>query len=181
MSMKSCGVLERNCVETPIRLGLRLAACATRSSVCFCRAGKPEAAAVLDHELEAAGDAEARDRRRAEHRDLRVLDLPVANSRRSRAMIAVSRRSGLCRFVERLEDDEHRAEVGAVGRQHERHARDGDGVRHARRRRGRSCSTWATASWVRCSDAESGSWTLTISRPWSCCGTKPVGRRSNTQ
>ena len=29
-----------------------------------------QAAAVLDHELEAAGDAEARDRRRAEHGDL---------------------------------------------------------------------------------------------------------------
>ena len=36
-------------------------------------------------------------------------------------------------------------------------------------------STCAMASWVRCSDAESGSWTLTISRPWSCCGMKPVG------
>ena len=29
----------------------------TRSSVCCCRAARPEAAAVLDHELEAAGHA----------------------------------------------------------------------------------------------------------------------------
>ena len=36
-------------------------------------------------------------------------------------------------------------------------------------------STSAMASWVRCSDAESGNWTFTISRPWSCCGMKPVG------
>ena len=36
-------------------------------------------------------------------------------------------------------------------------------------------STCARISWVRCSDAESGSWTFTMSRPWSCCGMKPVG------
>ena len=40
---------------------------------------------------------------------------------------------GTLPLVERLEDDEHRAEVGAVGLQQERHAGDGDGVRHARR------------------------------------------------
>ncbi len=42
-------------------------------------------------------------------------------------------------------------------------------------------STLAIASWVRCSDAESGNWTLTMSRPWSCCGMKPVGRCSKVQ
>ena len=36
-------------------------------------------------------------------------------------------------------------------------------------------STNAMADLVRCSDAESGNWTLTISRPWSCWGMKPVG------
>ena len=42
-------------------------------------------------------------------------------------------------------------------------------------------STSAMASWVRCSDAESGNWTFTISRPWSCCGMKPVGACWKTQ
>ena len=37
--------------------------------------------------------------------------------------------------------------------------------------------TVAIAAWVRCSDAESGNWTLTMSRPWSCWGMKPVGAR----
>ena len=36
-------------------------------------------------------------------------------------------------------------------------------------------SILATAASVRCSDAESGSWMFTMSRPWSCCGMKPVG------
>ena len=42
-------------------------------------------------------------------------------------------------------------------------------------------STSSMAAWVRCNDAESGNWTLTISRPWSCCGMKPVGACWNTQ
>ena len=36
---------------------------------------KPQAAAVFDHRLEPAGDAQSRHRRRAVHRDHRVLDL----------------------------------------------------------------------------------------------------------
>ena len=66
MSMKSCGVLERNCVETPVKPGLLAAACRPESSVCCCSVGQPEAAAVLDHDLEAAGDAQPGNRRRAE-------------------------------------------------------------------------------------------------------------------
>ena len=67
MSMYSCGVSERNCVNTPTRPG------------CFCsladqlvglllQVHQAQAAAVLDHQLEAAGHAQARDRRRSEHR-----------------------------------------------------------------------------------------------------------------
>ena len=41
-------------------------------------------------------------------------------------------------------------------------------------------STRASVSCERWSDAESGSWTLTMSRPWSCCGMKPAGARENT-
>ena len=47
-------------------------------------------------------------------------------------MIAVSRRSGLLPLLERVEDDEHRGEVGAVGRLHERQAGDGHRMSHAR-------------------------------------------------
>ena len=36
-------------------------------------------------------------------------------------------------------------------------------------------STSFRAAWVCSSDHESGSWTLTMRRPWSCCGMKPVG------
>ena len=41
--------------------------------------------------------------------------------------------------------------------------------------------SWSSVSWVRWSEAESGNWTLTISRPWSCSGTKPVGAIEKTQ
>ena len=62
-------------METPVEAGLRSAACGSASSVCVCKSVEPEAAAVLDHQLEAAGDAQAGDRRCAEDRDDRVLDL----------------------------------------------------------------------------------------------------------
>ncbi len=42
-------------------------------------------------------------------------------------------------------------------------------------------TTWAMAASVRWSDAESGSWTPRISRPWSCCGMKPLGALSSDQ
>ena len=42
-------------------------------------------------------------------------------------------------------------------------------------------TTLAMASWVRWSDAESGSWTFRISRPWSCWGMKPLGALSRVQ
>ena len=47
--------------------------------------------------------------------------------------MAVSAQVGAAPLVERLQDDEHRREVGAVGLQHERHARDRDRVGHALR------------------------------------------------
>ena len=58
-------MLERNCVDTPIsrRSGLQLA---DQVVGLLLQGRQAQAAAVLDHELEAAGDAQAGDRRRAE-------------------------------------------------------------------------------------------------------------------
>ena len=39
-------------------------------------------------------------------------------------------------------------------------------------------SILATAALVRSSEVESGNCTLTIRRPWSCCGIKPVGAQA---
>ena len=36
-------------------------------------------------------------------------------------------------------------------------------------------STSSATSWVRSSEAASGNWMLTINRPWSCWGMKPLG------
>ena len=38
---------------------------------------------------------------------------------------------------------------------------DADGVGHAGDRRGQSCRSWARIASVRCTEAESGNWTLT--------------------
>ena len=42
-------------------------------------------------------------------------------------------------------------------------------------------ATRLATSRVRSSDAESGSWTMAISRPWSCSGMNPVGAVWKTQ
>ena len=42
-------------------------------------------------------------------------------------------------------------------------------------------ATRLATSRVRSSDAESGSWTLAISRPWSCSGMNPAGGGWKTQ
>ena len=90
-----------------------------------------EVAAVLDDELESAGDAQARDRRRPQHRELGLRDLlgtglvEAVHDRR----VAQLR---LLPLVEGVQDDEHRGEIGAVGLQQERTAREGHRVRDAR-------------------------------------------------
>ena len=57
---ESCGVFERNWVATLVRPGTAWSL-RTRSSVCCCKCIQPQAAAVLDDELEPAGDAQARE------------------------------------------------------------------------------------------------------------------------
>ena len=66
MSMKSWGVLDLNCAETPVSPGsfCELA----RQLVCLAlQVGKPQPCAIFHHQLEPAGDAEPGDRRRAEN------------------------------------------------------------------------------------------------------------------
>ena len=92
-----------------------------------------EVAAVLDDELEAAGDAEARDRRRPEHRELGLRHVLGAGLARSWFMIAVSRSSGFLPLVEGVQHDEHRGEIRAVGLQQKRTAREGHRVGDAGR------------------------------------------------
>ena len=83
---------------------------------------------------------------------------------------------GILPLVERVQDDEHRREVGAVGLEQERHARHADRVRHALASRcGRSDRPPSAPPWSVPATHESGIWTLTMRRPWSCCGMKPVG------
>jgi hypothetical protein len=79
---------------------------------------EPEAPTVLDHELETAGDAEAGDRRRPVHRDLGVVDLlgPLPAEPGHDSGVAQVRRPPL---LERVEDDEHRAVIGAGDREDE--------------------------------------------------------------
>jgi len=86
-------------------------------------------AAVFDHHLEAAGGAQAADRRRAEDEQHAVLDLAelLANGLEDRVGAAL----GLQTLVEGLERDEHRAQVRTVGPQHERHPTDADDMADA--------------------------------------------------
>ena len=65
------------------------------------------------------------------------------------------------RFVEIVEHDVHRAEVGGVGVEQDRLAGDGDGVLDARRLPGDLLRCAASLRCVRCTEAESGSCTLT--------------------
>ena len=88
-----------------------------------------QAALVLDDELEAASDAQARDRRRPEEQDLRVFYLlgPCLAEAVYDYRIA---KLGAAAFLERFQDDKHRAKVRAGGLLDERITGHGDGVRH---------------------------------------------------
>ena len=67
-------MLERNTVDTLVRPGCWLQL-ADQGVGLLLQVVHAEAGAVLDHELEAAGNAQARDRRCAEHLHRPVLDL----------------------------------------------------------------------------------------------------------
>ena len=87
------------------------------------------------HQLEAAGVAQAAHRRRPEDQHARLGDLALqACAETPEDGLAAQR--GALPFVERLEGDEHGAEVRAVGVQDERLPRDGHRVGDAGRLEG---------------------------------------------
>ena len=94
-----------------------------------------EIAAVLDDQLEAAGRAQAVDRRRAERRDDRPAHLALAALLQLRGD-GVGGQLGPAPLLELLEHDVHRAEVGRIGVQEQRLAGDADRVLDARASRG---------------------------------------------
>ncbi len=147
MSTKSCGVLARNSVNTPAKRGscVGLGDQLRRCSFAACgRSTKPRCSVW---NLKAAGVAQAADGRRPEDADHGPFDFAVGSACWNFSAIASSYSSLLRALVERLQDDEHRAEVGAVGVQQERLAGDADGVRDAGRLRSGDLSILAiTAS-----------------------------------
>ena len=118
-----------------------------------------QVAAVLDDQLEAAGGAQAVDRRRAEGRTTAPAHLARQRSAASSA-IASALRLAVVPLVEGLQHDVHRAEVGRVGVEDQRPAGDADRVGHARRVAGRVVSMRAMTRSVRSTEAESGNCTL---------------------
>ena len=82
---------------------------------------QPEIAAVLDNQFEAAGRAQAVDRRAPNDRHDRSAD----SRRQSLAVAAIaSAVSRAVRFLNSLSMHEHRTEIGRVGVQDQRLARD---------------------------------------------------------
>ena len=76
MSTYSCGVSARKVLITPTRPGLQVGLLGQVVGLPLQHV-EPDVAAVFDHQLEAAGVAQPVDRRRTEHRDLRLLDLGI--------------------------------------------------------------------------------------------------------
>ena len=118
-----------------------------------------QVAAVLDDQLEAAGRAQAVDRRRAEGRDNRPPHFLVALLLQ-RLGDRVGAQLRVAPLVERLQQDVHRAQVGRVGVQDQRLAGKADRVLDARHVRAASFSMRAIARCVRSTEAESGNCTL---------------------
>src|SRR5262249_30273452 len=134
---------------------------------------RPQPASVLDHQLEAARDAQA-GIAGAPKATTRASLISSAQACRSRAMMASELSSGLVRFSNGSRTMNIDAKLGLLA------CNTNDmpeivivwatpGVRRA------IASILATASSVRWREAESGSWMLQMIRPWSCAGTKPVG------
>ena len=117
-----------------------------------------DVAGRFHHQLEAAGVAQAVAPPAAPKTSTRASGIsrcePLAEL--GRDGLAAQRR--VAPFVERLEDDEHRAVVRADGVQDERHARDGRACGRRRASPGRSSRPSSVTSSVRSSEAESGSW-----------------------
>ena len=92
---------------------------------------EPEIAAILDDELEATGRTQAVDRRRTEHRDDRSAHLTVTAFLQF-GSYGIARQLRPAAVSKLLEHDVQRAEVGRVGIQEQRLARNADGVLDAR-------------------------------------------------
>ena len=179
MSMYNCGVFERNMREHADQPGVLLAASPINSSVCFCSAARPERAAILDHQLETAGRADARHRRSAEHADHGLGHFCLAH----RAQLGHDRvglQLGFAPLVEWFEHDEHRAEVRAVGAQQSRlpdtaTVAGTPGVCAA-------IASTASHHFLRALHRRRvGQLHVDQQPPWSCCGMNPVGIRVNNQ
>ena len=122
---------------------------------------RAQVAAVLDHDLEAAGGAQAVDRRGLEDVDQPVLDLLLQLAPGARAAITGPVSPCVGAVVEIVEHHVHRAEVGGVGVQQDRLAGDRHGVRRRPAACRRAARRRSITSWVRSSDDASGSCTLT--------------------
>ena len=159
MSRYSQGVLARELLNRPCRPGVSLPS-ATIVSLTCCSVAQAEVAAVLDHQLEAAGGAQAVDRRGAEDDDHGVADLSLAARRgarrRWRRPSGRPRRSANSSSITYIEprfgalafSSSDWPEMPTVWSTPGRVA--GDVVRSG-----------AITSWVRSTEAESGSCTLT--------------------
>ena len=92
-------------------------------------------AAVLDHQLEAAGHADARHGRSAEDIDAGLADL-LPSDLRQMGHDRIGVQAGLVPPREFVEHHEHRPEVGTVRAEQHRLPRDGNNMRHSRRAAG---------------------------------------------
>ena len=130
MSRNSQGVSARKLLNRPASAGMRLGVDDDLLADVLQRR-QAVVAAVLDDDLEAAGGAQAVDRRGAEDVDQPVLDLLLEIGLQLGG--DASRRKGrvAARSVEVVEHHVHRAEIGGVGAQQDRLAGDGHGVLHA--------------------------------------------------
>ena len=96
-------------------------------------------------------------------------------------MIASALQLGVAPLVERIEHDEHRAEVRAVGRQQDRLPGHGHVWRARRASPGRACRLCAITSCVRSHRRRVGQLHVDQQLALSCCGMKPVGIRVKSQ
>ena len=126
----------------------------------FLQGGRAEVAAVLDHELEPAGPADAPDRRRPEDGEVGIEDFAVEPAAQ-RGGNGVRIQARVLPPVEIVQDHEHRAEVGAVAAQQERLAGNLESVLNAGRLQDDLLGPGHRLA-VRSAEALSGSWALII-------------------
>ena len=126
ISTYNCGVLARKTVDQADQAAVRCSLpCCMRLSVCACRAAGPSL--LRSSIMTRKPPAVARPRTGGGPKHDRHASSTSSESRRwSVATIASAVSCRLAALVERLEHDEHRAQVRTVGAQHERQAGDAD-------------------------------------------------------